>query len=83
MIKDCLRQLVGYFSRKFVLSATSLASGFWLVLHNKGVAEYSLLVATVLGFYNGANVVETVAAMRKNKPEVKPADTKVEVNVEG
>lgn len=62
--KAVLVKIGDYFSRKFILSSASLGTGFWLVLHDKQVLEYAGLIGVVLAFYNGANVVETVAAMR-------------------
>lgn len=76
-------KIFDYFSRKFVLSAMSLGTGFYLVLHDKPVLEYAALVGAVLAFYNGANVVETVAAMRNNVLSTKmtkhPTNVVVEV----
>lgn len=79
-------KIFDYFSRKFVLSSLSLVGGFYLVLHDKPVLEFSALVAAVLAFYNGANVVETVAAMRNNVLSTKmmkhSTPTKIEVEAE-
>lgn len=71
-----------YFSRKFILSAISLGTGFYLVLQDKPVLEYAALVGAVLAFYNGANVVETVAAMRNNVLTTKMVKHPTNVTVE-
>lgn len=76
-------KIAEYFSRKFILSSVSLGTGFWLVLQDKPVLEYAGLVGVVLAFYNGANVVETVAAMRGGSLRTKIVkEPSVEVNVD-
>lgn len=75
-------KIFDYFSRKFVLSAMSLGTGFYLVLHDKPVLEYAALVGAVLAFYNGANVVETVASMRNNILSTKMTKHPTNVTVE-
>lgn len=53
-----------YFSRKFILAVGTLAFGYHLVLRDKDVEGWAILVGVVLAFYNGSNVMEKVTLAR-------------------
>lgn len=49
----------GYLSRKFVLALLCLGAGTYIALQCADVLSgFTALVATILGFYNGANVIQ-------------------------
>lgn len=62
-----MSKLLEYVSRKFVLALAGLGTGFYLVVsgHGGDLGSYTGLVATVLGFYNGANVAQDWMNSRK------------------
>lgn len=63
-----------YLSTKFLLAVGALFGGFYLVLTEHDIGEFVALVATVLGFYNGANVAQDYFYNKKevalNKAEI-------------
>lgn len=63
------RKIAEYISRKFILAVLGMGSGFYLVITGKGgdLGAYTGLVATVLGFYNGANVAQDWLSVRAGK----------------
>lgn len=46
----------GYFSRKYVLAVACIALSFYLVMADKNISDWAILISIVLAFYNGANV---------------------------
>ena len=66
-MEQVLRKLSEYFSRKFVLSLTSLMGSFALVWNGKPVEDLLGIIAAVLGTYNGANVFQTYVEGKANK----------------
>jgi hypothetical protein len=44
--------------RKLILAHCSLWSGFYLVLKDKDITGFAILVGAILAFYGGANVME-------------------------
>jgi hypothetical protein len=45
-----------YGLRKFLLAGAALVGGFVLAYSDKNVLDYSIVAASVLGLYSGANV---------------------------
>lgn len=64
---NLLSKVKEYFSRKFLLAVACLWLGFYLINHNKDVADWAMLVGVVLTFYNGANVAERFAELKSDK----------------
>ena len=54
-----------YLSTKFLLASASLGTGFFLVFKGFDIGAFTGLVATILGFYNGANVAQDYFFNRK------------------
>lgn len=64
---NLLMKVKEYFSRKFLLAVSCLGLGYHLVLNGKEIGDWALVVAVVLGFYNGSNVVEKFAEIKTGK----------------
>lgn len=60
-------KLMEYFSRKFVLAIAALIGSFVLLWYNKPMGEWAMVIAVILGFYNGANVAQDMVMMKKVK----------------
>ncbi len=61
-------KVMEYFSRKFVLALAALIGSFVLAWADKDIAGWVAAIATVLGFYSGANVLQHYADVKHGKP---------------
>lgn len=61
-----MTKLLEYISRKFVLALLALGTSFWLALEKLPMSEYVMALGVVLGFYNGANVMQDYLYTKKN-----------------
>lgn len=64
-------KVMEYFSRKFVLALAALIGSFVLVWIDKDISGWVGALATILGFYNGANVYQDYL---KTKTNQEPSD---------
>lgn len=60
-------KLLEYFSRKFVIAIISLGCGYGLLIADKALGDWAMLVGVVMAFYNGSNVAETFAQVKLGK----------------
>lgn len=71
-------KLINYFSRKFVLALACLGLGFYLsVVESKEITSFITLVGVILGFYNGANVIQS-HIQSKNPNSKNEGDVRIE-----
>ena len=71
-------KLIDYFSRKFVLALACLGLGFYLSLSGSDqTVNFITLVGVILGFYNGANVIQS-HIQSKNPNSKNEGDVQVE-----
>jgi hypothetical protein len=64
--------------RKFVIAETALIFGFVLALLGKLTPEFTFVLIAVCGFYSGANVLNTTAALKAGAAPGAAAPTVVE-----